>query len=367
MKSRRTTRADRFAAKPFSQIVGPKMRWTEKMVRDARWAHNTVRSAEKFVFDRAASERVGIVLRDIPELLVEQIQFARAPFDLCWIEYDSDVIFDVLNELDLKDVSDKQRDLYVGILIRHNRILVVVESSDGFIGVMPWAYHLNTEWPLEEQLEFSQRAGVSRLGIDSWLWGSIANKFRAQGKTDYLRVLRDTTMVEPLIPPVQPDKLANVLQQSNGDFKNHLAMILLLNQPSVTQYVRVPQSRGWIGNKPKPYMAYNNITMALDPVPKIIALGAGTGEEDLRRRHRVRGHYCHNDAAKQAAKHQSCIHEWQAADEEWELVGDNRMLSNDIDHWICAVCRGRRWWRAQHERGDASKGYVDHTRYDVRP
>src|SRR4051812_47582333 len=56
-----------------------------------------VQLAEKFIFDREASERVGTVLRDVPELLVEQIQFARPPFDLCWIEYDSDIIFEILN------------------------------------------------------------------------------------------------------------------------------------------------------------------------------------------------------------------------------------------------------------------------------
>lgn len=46
-----------------------------------------VRRAERLVFDTQAIVRVGQVIHDIPELLIEQIQFARAPFDLCWIEF----------------------------------------------------------------------------------------------------------------------------------------------------------------------------------------------------------------------------------------------------------------------------------------
>jgi hypothetical protein len=360
--------ADRFAAMSLSGMRG---RGSDKILRAAEYAQAKVRVAEKFVFDPEASHRVGTVIRDIPDLLVEQIQFARAPFDLCWIEYDVEQIFKVLNPTDTNP-NDATQDKLLGILVNHNRIVEVIEDIRGHIGFLPFVYHLNTEWLIPDQLRFCEMMGVSRLGIDHWLWGSVANKFRDQGKQDYLRLLRDTTMVEPLLPSEATDdkqQMALMLHGTTGDFKNHLAVLLLLNQPSVTQYIRIPPTRGWIGNKPKPFMAHNTVRVALDPIPNIVLLSEGHGEGDLRRRHRVRGHYCQNEAARTAARHRNCIHEWQAASEEWEIVAgsDEPMPDSDINHWICSGCHGRRWWRAQHERGDASKGFIDHTHYDVRP
>jgi hypothetical protein len=360
MKTRPSTLADRFVATPLNKMLNPMNSGLIRLRNVAHHAQTKTKTAEKFVFDAEASQRVGTVLRDIPELLVEQIQFARAPFDLCWIEYDSDEIFKILNP-EQHGPSDRTRDINVGLLIDQNRIVVVVEDDRGGVGVMPFVYHLNTEWPLVDQLRFCDLVRTSRLGIDMWLWGSVANKFRQEGKSDYLRILRDTTMVEPLF---DTDKMAYVLDVSMGDFKNHLAILLLLNQPSTTQYVQVPQTRGWVGNKPKPFMAYRNVKMALDPVPNIVLLSQGHGVGDLRRRHRVRGHYCHNEVARQAARHHSCIHDWQAADDEWSVITYARP-NIDIERWICGGCKGRRWWRAQHERGDASKGFVDHLTYEV--
>jgi hypothetical protein len=63
---------------------------------DARALQARIRRAERLVFDKEASMRVGEVIRDIPELLIEQIQFARAPFDLCWIEFQSEVLWQAI-------------------------------------------------------------------------------------------------------------------------------------------------------------------------------------------------------------------------------------------------------------------------------
>jgi hypothetical protein len=339
----RSTMADRFTA---SKLSFPDIAQTVRSVQ-----HKT-RLAEKFVFDAEASARVATVLRDVPELLVEQIQFARPPFDLCWIEYDVDVIFAVLNP-DRTIEPDETRDVHIGLLIEHHRMTVVSEDMRGRFGIMPAIYHLNTEWPLEEQLALAAQFGTSRMGIDFWLWGSLAPKLIEAGKQDYLRALRDTNRVEWLLP-IPPSKAASVYNGTIGDFKNHVAMLLMLNQPACTQYAEVPRGRGWIGNKPKPFMAHRTVHVALDPVPHIRQFGAGTGGS-VRRRHRVRGHYCTNLAARSGG----CIHQWQAAGAEWKLIAVK--VGDDPERWVCAACGGRRWWRADHARGDASIGWVNHT------
>ena len=329
-----------------------------------------VRFAEKFVFDPGASERVGLVLRDIPELLIEQIQFARPPFERCWIEYEFDPIFDLLNP-DKSNPIDQSRDKKIGMLIDHNRIIVVTLTHAHELAILPFAYNLNTEWALKDQLEFCGKLKISRLQIDLWLWGALGAKFLNEGKINYLRVLRDTNMAELLIDQeLSFEHASRMIASTMGDFKNHMAILLMLNQPALTQYVKVPSTRGWIRHKPRPFMSYNTIHMALDAVPKIRKMyDSKEGPGNLRRRHRVRGHYCHNEAARKALIHHTCIHDWQPTDDEWTPIKSE--VGDDVEHWFCANCSGKRWWREEHRRGHYSEGEIKHTyevsRYEKAP
>ncbi len=364
-KTREPTLADLFIAMPYNKMWDDRAYTPPKLLQEIKNTQHHTRLAEKFVFDKEASLKVGTVLRDVPELLAEQIQFARAPFDKCWIEYDCESIFGLLNP-GKTNPMDGYRDKRIGILVNHNRITVVSETADGLISLLPFIYHLNTEWTVSDQLRFCDAMQVSRLGIDHWLWGAVANKFQKEGKNEYLRVLRDTNMVEFLCPEVvgikwSPDRM---MDSCVGDFKNHVATLLLLNRPTLTVCTKVENTRGWIRSKPRPFMAYSAVHMALDPVPVIRKISEGSGESELRRRHRVRGHYCHNDAARKALLHHTCIHQWQPADDRWEAIKSE--VGDDVEHWVClSSCGGRRWWREQHERGNAGVGYVDHTKYTV--
>jgi hypothetical protein len=375
VEKRSPTLADLFITHAENRKVMPDTGSMSGMEQFTKTAKRKVQLAEKFVFDREASERVGTVLRDVPELLVEQIQFARPPFDLCWIEYDADIILEILNP-GRNDIYDKTRDKRVGILIEHNRIVVLAESWRGTLSFIPFVYYLNTEWLLRDQLDFCDVLKISRLGIDMWLWGSAANKFMKEGKTDYLRVLRDSNMVQLLRREKYTKELSfetanKVMSATTGDFKNHVAMLLMLNRPALTQYIRIPQTRGWIGSKPRPFMSHNTIRMALDPVPKIRMMSeGGEGSGSLRRRHRVRGHYCHNEAARKAIIHHTCIHDWQPADNQWKPI--KAEIGDDIERWVCASgCKGKRWWREEHRRGHYSEGEIEHTyevtRYEKAP
>jgi hypothetical protein len=322
---------------------------------DLRAVQARIRRAERMVFDTAASQRVGAVLRDIPELLIEQIQFARAPFDLCFIEYKSDVVWEAVSGYE-SNKDDRTSDEVVGLLIDHNRVSVFSRTYGGRYSMLPWVYHMNTEWPLQDQLRFCEAAGISRLGIDMWLWGGTANHFMARGQLDRLRVLRDTTMVEFLYP-LANYKNRKIFHSTNGDYKNIVALLLMLNQPRVTQYLHVPPRRGWIGNKPKPFLSHHNVTVSLDAQARVIVLSE-KGEGELRRRHRVRGHYCHDQTARDYARIAGCVHEWQPMDEDWEPWPDAPL--DEREHWKCRVCDGKRWWRIAHERGAEEKGYVEH-------
>ena len=80
-----------------------------------------------------------------------------------------------------------------------------------------------------------------------------------------------------------------------GELRTIIALLLLLNRPSLTHYVaRSEPTRGWIGNKVRPYMAHTVVTIPLDPIPALRQVGTDNDDPNLRRRHRVRGHFVHD-------------------------------------------------------------------------
>lgn len=349
---RKPTLADRFTA---SRIVS-----TNNLVAPAvaTALQTKIRSARRFVFDAAASERVATVVRDIPELIVRESQLARAPFDMTWIEYDARAYWLTVTQQHHVDMTS---DIRVGFLVDHNRVSVIAEGQDG-CGVFPFAYHLNTEWPPEDQARFCHQMGILPPEIDFWLWGSSANRFIERGETSLLRKLRDHNMAECTMAPRY--NASNLLDGGSGDLRTILALLLMLNRPSVVSYRNaLPAARGWIGNKMRPFMSHTTVSVSLDPVSTLRLIGTSAGDSVSRRRHEVRGHYCHDKTARDYMLIAGCMHDWQACDEEW-TPWLNAPL-DDVNHWICRVCSGKRWWRKDHERGSAEVGFVEHDGYEI--
>jgi hypothetical protein len=119
-EKRNPTLADTFAYNRnpmMGEIIGKKATQTFQ----AR-----TRAAHRFVFDDEASERVAKVVRDIPELILRESQFARAPFDLTWIEYQAMPYWSILGD---QHQAENDHDTRVGFLIDHNRVNVIAEGE----------------------------------------------------------------------------------------------------------------------------------------------------------------------------------------------------------------------------------------------
>ena len=100
-------------------------------------------------------------------------------------------------------------------------------------------------------------------------------------------------------------------------------------------------------------MAYTVVTIPLDPQPTLRLIGTPAGDIVERRRHEVRGHYCHNEAYRRGTA-MGCIHEWEQDPDR-----------PDDAHWKCTSCEGKRWHRRVHTRGSAEVGYSDKLLYRV--
>jgi hypothetical protein len=372
MEKRQPTLADKFIARRWT---GSEAYLEPKAVARLQ---AVARQARKFAFDEAAMLHVAHVVQTIPELLVREYQFARPPFEQTWIEFPGDTFWQKLSEhvpeQHKKDlgVTDETMDLNLGFLIDHGRVNVVVQGrkdspNDPCI-LTPLQYHLNTEWPVRDQLTFATQMGVSRLGIDPFLWGSTYDRL----SQDERRLLRDNNMVE-LVPFNKkhnaylnlktPGFLGRVATGSTGELRTVVALLLLLNRPSITRYVQtLPNSRGWNKNRVIPYLEHTRVTIDLDAVELMRKVGTSRDEGTPKRRHEVRGHYCHDKDARDFARIAGCIHDFQPTTEDWLPWGER---AEEPNHWLCATCGGKRWWKRDHVRGDASLGFVKHEGYDV--
>jgi len=371
---RQPTLADRFVAKRWpahERVLLPKA---------AEQIQRGVRNARKFVLDEEAAERIGNVVAEIPELIVREHQFARAPFDLTWIEWPSFHYWKALKDREPALYewaglygNEDTADYMTGYLIDHGRINVVAGGTMADKEVppelTPMQYRLHTEWPMDDQLEFCRRVGMSRRTIDQYLWGSSYGQL----SEDERRLLRTYNTAE--FVPFNPahsgfahynanSTMESAARSCVGELRTVIALLLMLNRPSIAMYRNtLPNHRGWMKGKVVPFMSHTTVSVSLDAVRVLRLIGTPAGESVARRRHEVKGHYCHDRTAREYMRIAGCIHEWQPCHDEWTPWPDAPM--SDVNHWMCKACGGKRWWRADHERGTAEVGFVAHDGYEV--
>jgi hypothetical protein len=368
--------ADRFLAHKFSakeRFVHPK---TMDMLQ------RSMRAAHKFVFDERAAERIAQVVRDIPSLLVREHGFARPPFEVTWIEWPSWIYWKVLRDADPGRYENTgwygeldSADHTVGYLIDHNRINTIcggtVANPVTDPQVTGMQYRLRTEWPIDDQLEFARLCGCSRMSLDMLMWGSTWDNLT----NDERRVLREFNVMEQTpLNPAHPSYhkwtadggMASMARGTIGDFRTIIAILLMLNRPSLTSYRNsLPNAPGFISGKFRAYMAHTTVTIEIDPVPTLRLIGTPAGDAVPRRRHEVRGHYCHNKEARDYSRIAGCVHNFEPNHGPPKWLPWPDAGPDDPDNWVCSDCGGKRWWRPEHERGDASRGFVVHDDYDV--
>jgi hypothetical protein len=354
-EKRRPILADRFMR------GNERLTWIRQDVNDL--VRVKLRTARRFVFDVDAVRRLGETIRDIPELLFRESQLARAPYPVTWIEISAfPLLWETMSGRPCSDDCDNE----IGYLINHDTVYVVeggTKANPGLaVMLSPVAYQLHTPWAEQDRLKFAARFGTTLNDIEAFMWGSTLNGTEL---TDDLLFSRDnpfaalrnshSCFVLPMIHERAEKALKRgVLMSSAGDMRIMIASLLLLNRPSLTTYVRdVPRGRGFIRGKEQTYFSHTVVTIALDPRPTLRLIGTEEGEGVPRRRHEVRGTWCNNADARDYARIAGCIHDWQA-DPRYVDEDD----ANDPDHWVCKVCEGRRWWRQEHVRGDATKGFV---------
>jgi len=319
-----------------------------------------VRQSHKFIFDDEASLRVARVIQDIPELIVREYQFARAPYDLTWIEYQSAPFFDQLNSTNSEDPYEPH-DVNVAYLVNGNAICVFARGKPTKSGpsviALPIVYFINTEWPSDSDSWLNDPTdGRAKVGIDKIFWGSSYSSVPPSLQS----YLRENSYIQIIPFPSLDMDFEAVIRGTAGDLRNIIAFLLMLNRPSITSYRQtIPNSKHFASGKLVTFLSYTEVEVSLD-AKRTLKLMSTPAESGIhKRRHEVAGHYCHDQTARDYMRIAGCMHQWAASDEP-----DDQDSFGPI-RWTCSSCGGKRWWRRSHERGDASIGYVVKRPYQV--
>jgi hypothetical protein len=373
MTKRSATLADAFiahrytAGDPNCNLIAPRV--IERVQAKAR-------QARRFVFDDDASRRIGDVVREIPDLIVREAQFARAPFPLTWVEYNSVAMWRSVYREQPHKLENEFPDhaARIGYLIEENEVYVVAgghavtPEALNIVHLGHFAYELNVVGRDRSQI---LRDEMARRGLDAASERHVRdwfNRFFWSSTADHLDdatldALSNRFASYPLYDTNGPlhGHMQQVMAECFGDLRNIIAILLMLNRPRITRYDNeLPRSRGWLKNRQVPYLAHTPVTIHLDPLPILRHLGTPLGEAEPRRRHEVDGHYRHRGGTP------GCIHPWVRTDEDWIAVAEHAAPA-DVDHWLCPVCERKRWWVKTYHRGDAARGYVTHDHRYVTP
>lgn len=304
----------------------------------------SLREARRFVLDDQATRYAAELVREIPELIASAQEFAIPAFPKMWIEFNFRLWFETISGIPADADSDER----VGYLIVGNSVRVATGGSQGGgeIGgmFMPLEYRL---WhPLSKEAEAKKLAewGTTDRDFDIVVWGESYKTM--QHKPELMRSVREnhSLHIYPGGWGQVTEKMIyqNMVTRSNGELRNIIALLLFLNRTSdIAVSSEVGHQQGFIRRKPAALLKHNVITLKLDPKPRLLKLWKGHGVE--KRWHEVRGHFCHDQRAKQAGR-DWCTHEWV----EYRPRG-----------WRCAYCKGIRYWREFPQgRGHREKGVV---------
>lgn len=347
----------------IQRYKGTQVRLVDRAVQERVAAR--VLAAKRFVLADSAIENYAKVARDLPDLVLRECQFARAPYDVCWFEFNYRMYWEKIN----KGLAEQDGATRMGFLVDHGTGYVYTDSPqmnfDPFLS--PFAYDLHLPWDDEEQVSFARFLDVPHMGIDQFMWGQAWNFLPAEQQ----KALRANHSIRLL--PLRADfrktsertrdAYRHLLDEVRGEFRDLIILLLLMNRPGLTHYVRdVNSTRGFVKGKILPYMSHTVVNIPLDPIPTMRKIGTAEGDSVPKRRHEVRGHYCHDETYRRGSR-LGCIHE-MIPDPKHVDDGDRWHFINDAgdierDNWVCKRCEGKRWWREDHYRGDAALGFVE--------
>lgn len=297
--------------------------------------------ARRFKFTDEVTAALARLIRDFPNALLDNYQFALPPYPCCYLEFDLQLFLKELGARTTGDLPEYQNgpaDKTIGYLINDYQVSHLVQGEDGrapIVGAITYTYVEHR--PLPGFLPFKFEGGDNYLL--GFLLGSTLINQRATLTPDRAHDL--TLRIRPHFDAAireQPAKVAqSLVHGAMGEARNLLALLLWLNQPSVAHIVPMPATRGWYGGKERAYAAHHVVKLRKETTTRTLLRAFAPRRAP--RRHEVEAFW------RNFEKTPGCVHDWP-------------ILPDEHGHWHCRKCPQWRTRVRQHERGDAGVGFV---------
>ena len=292
--------------------------------------------ARRFIFDKEASAFAGAFIRDFGPTLLNNLQFAIPPFEICYIEYHLDALLDTIGRRKTGTEKDGAADERIGHLIEYNNVYTFIEDSKGEASLYPVIMKLHTD--TYTRGVFSDDLEDDKFKKMTYTLGSTSNDLKTTSMDTMRRWLHS---IDIYTAPRYRDLLTQdtLRDGGNGTVRNLVALLLLLNrQRERVTLTQVPPKGVIYKGKRKVYAAHSLVTLTTEDYGAITRSFTSAGHHESPRRHEVRGFFRHYRRVR------GCEH---------DFLEDDRP-----DHWTCQHCGTVRVWVHSHLRGDASKGFV---------
>jgi hypothetical protein len=291
--------------------------------------------ARPYVFDRAASIKLGQFIRSCPDILADQLEFAKLPFPITYIEVEIDAVHEGIGRP--VSMNGPNADWKLGFLANDKGQVrsfannhVKTEAIANAVGYQERgieyaeAVRLWTESAYVETNSQIQLLGSSMQDIEDERRRKFTSRFH----------------VHSMLPSQTPMEILNkVIEAHTGEIRVYVAALLMLQQKRAVSVGDRTWERRITRGKSRVFMAHSVVTITIDG-PIEMRRAFSITDRDSPRAHEVPAHYAHRYGER------ACEHEWIPRDD-----GTDR-------HWDCPKCGRFRYFKKHHMRGDASKGYV---------
>lgn len=287
------------------------------------------RQARQFIFDEAASVRIGEFIAQCPDILIDQMQFARQPFETTYIELDLAAYHRGTGKPSTADYYPEP-DWKIGFL-SHGGIIYGCTNSR-----QRQTPYLSPLCVLDNEYHPTAKLGAliddSRVILGT-TWYDLTDAQRASAAQRF-----NMGYIGP--EEHRESALRHMIPASMGEARVYLAALLFLFNRRRLTIVEHPYQRRLANGKQRVYMAHSTVTIHLSEWLEMKRDFANLQSRSSPRRHEVRAHYKHRHLTP------GCEHSWQ------------RIEDADNEQWRCTRCSGLRYLCKDHLRGDAGEGFV---------
>lgn len=289
--------------------------------------------ARQFLFDEAASKLVGEFIRDCPDILVDQMQFARQPYDITYIEVDMAALYQAMGK---RTIWLGEKDWKVGFLAHGGTVYTITNSRERPEAALAPTCTLDYEYRPVASNPLSDDSKV--------LLGSTWNALSEAQRTAFAQRFNVGFLAEEI---ARDKALEIMLPAIAGEARVYVACLLFLYQRRHLTLTDHGPRRTLSKGRQRVYMAHTTVTIHLSQYTDLKHELTVGHDRSAPRRHEVRTHYKHRQLTA------GCVHEWV------------RVEDADNEQWRCTACAGLRWLCRSHLRGDGSIGFVT-KHYEVK-